>query len=48
MKKETYEKKLKNLLQVDQFREKKNLTDSVIIKKEKDISKESLALKKKC
>ena len=30
MKKETYEKKLKDLLQAEQFSERKNLTDSVI------------------
>ena len=47
MKKETYEKKLKNLLQAEQFSERKNLTDSVIMKIEKDISKELLAMKKK-
>ena len=47
MKKETYEKKLKDLLQAEQFKEKKNLTDSVIIKIEKDISKELLAMEKK-
>ena len=35
MKKETYEKKLKDLLQPEQFSEKKNLTDSVIRKIEK-------------
>ena len=45
--KETYEKKLKDLLQADQFSERKNLTDSVIMKIKKDISKESLAMKKK-
>ena len=39
MKKETYEKKLKDLLQAEQFSERKNLTDSVIIKIEKDINK---------
>ena len=32
MKKETYEKKLKHLLQAEQFSERKNLTDSVIMK----------------
>ena len=48
MKKERYEKKLKDLLQVDQFSEAKNLADSVIMKKEKEISKDSLVLKKKC
>ena len=47
MKKETYEKKLKDLLQAEQFSERKNLTDSVIMKIEKDISKELLAMKKK-
>ena len=47
MKKETYEKKVKDLLQAEQFSERKNLTDSVIMKIEKDISKELLALKKK-
>ena len=47
MKKETYEKKLKDLLWAEQFSEKKNLTDSVIMKTEKDISKELLAMKKK-
>ena len=47
MKKETYKKKLKDLLQAEQFSEKKNLTDSVIMKIEKDISKELLAMKKK-
>ena len=47
MKKATYEKKLKDLLQADQFSERKNLTDSVIMKIEKDISKELLAMKKK-
>ena len=47
MKKETYEKKMKDLLQAEQFSERKNLTDSVIMKIEKDISKELLALKKK-
>ena len=47
MKKETYEKKLKDLLQAKQFSERKNLTDSVIMKIEKDINKELLAMKKK-
>ena len=47
MKKETYEKKLKDLLQAEQFSERKNLTDSVIMKVEKDINKELLAMKKK-
>ena len=39
MKKVTYEKKLKDLLQAEQFSERKNLTDSVIMKIEKDINK---------
>ena len=47
IKKETYEKKLKNLLQAEQFSERKNLKDSVIMKIEKDINKELLAMKKK-
>ena len=47
MKKETYEKKLKDLLQAEQFSERKNLTDSVIMKIEKDINKDLLAMKKK-
>ena len=45
--KETYEKKLKDLLQAKQFSERKNLTDSVIMKTEKGINKELLAMKKK-
>ena len=40
-------KKLKDLLQAEQFIERKNLTDSVIMKIEKDINKELLAMKKK-
>ena len=47
MKKETYEKKLKDLLQAEQFSERKKLTDSVIMKIEKDINKNLLAMKKK-
>ena len=47
MKKETYEKKLADLLQAEQFSERKNLADSVIMKNEKDINKELLAIKKK-
>ena len=47
MKKKTYEKKLKVSLQAEQFRERKKLTDSVIIKIEKDVSKELLGMKKK-
>ena len=47
MKKETYEKKLKDLLQAEKFNERKNLTDSVIMKIEKDINIELLAMKKK-
>ena len=47
MKNETYEEKLKDLLQVEPFSERKNLTDSVIMKIEKDINKELLAMKKK-
>ena len=47
MKKETYEKKLKDLLQAEQFSERKNLTDSVITKIEKDINKELNAMKKR-
>ena len=35
MKRETYERKLNDLLQAEQFSERKNLTDSVIIKNEK-------------
>ena len=47
MKKERYEKKLKDLLQAEQFSERKNLTDSLIMKIEKHINKELLAMKKK-
>ena len=47
MRKETYEKKLKDLLQAEQFSERKNLTHSVIMKIEKNINKESLAMKEK-
>ena len=47
MRKETYEKKLKDLLQAEHFSERKNLTDSVIRKIEKDINKELLAMKEK-
>ena len=47
MKKETYEKKLNSFLQAEQFSERKNLTDSVITKIKKDISKELLAVKNK-
>ena len=47
MKKETYEKKLKDLKQAEQFSERKNLTDSVIMKIEKQINKELPAMKKK-
>ena len=47
MKKETYEKKLKDLLQAEQFSERENLTDILIIKLEKDINKELLAMKNK-
>ena len=46
-KKETYEKNLKDSLQAEQFSERKNLTDSVIMKIEKDINKDLLAMKKK-
>ena len=38
---------LKDFLQAEQFSERKSLTDSVIMKIEKDISKELLAMKKK-
>ena len=44
MKNETYEKKLKNLFQAEQFSERKNLTDNLIKNTEEDISKELLAL----
>ena len=44
---ETYENKLKDFLQAKQFTERKDLTDSVIIKIEKDIKEELLAMKKK-
>ena len=37
MKKETYEKKLKDLLQAEQFSERKNLTDCMIMKNEINI-----------
>ena len=47
LKKETCEKKLKDLLEAEQFSERKNLTDSVIIKIQKDISKKLLPMKKK-
>ena len=47
MKKETYEKNLKDLLQTGQFSERKNLRDSLIKKIEKNIKKEILAMKKK-
>ena len=47
MKKETYGKTLKNLLQAEQFSEKKNLTDSLIMKIENETNKELLAMKKK-
>ena len=46
-KKKTYEKELKGLLQAEQFIERKNLTDSVIINIEEDINRELLAMKKK-
>ena len=46
MKKETYVKKLKDLLQAEQFSERKNVTGSVIIKIKKDINKQLLAMKK--
>ena len=39
MKKETYEKKLKDLLQAEQFSERKNLTDSVTMKLKKTKAK---------
>ena len=45
--KKTYQKKLKDLLHAEQFSERKNLTDSVIMKIEKDKKKELLAMKKK-
>ena len=47
MRKETYEKKPKDLLHAEQVSERKNLTDSVIMKIEKDINKELLAMQKK-
>ena len=47
MKKETYQKKRKDLIQAEQLIERKNLTDSVIIKIEKDINREFLDMKKK-
>ena len=47
MTKEVYEKKLQDSLQTEQFSEKKNPTDSVIKKTEKNIGKELLAMKKK-
>ena len=47
MRKETYETKLKDLLQAEQFSERKNLTDSVIMKSEKNINKELLAMKRR-
>ena len=40
-------KKLKYLLQAEQFSARKNLIDSVIMKIEKDIKKQLLAMKKK-
>ena len=46
MTKEAYEKKLLDSLQAEQFSEKKNPTDSVIKKTEKDIGKELLAMRK--
>ena len=46
MTKEAFEKKLQDSLQAEQFSEKKNPTDSVIKKIEKDIGKELLAMKK--
>ena len=47
MKKETYQEKLKDSYQAELFSERKNLTDSVIMKIEKDLNKELLAMKKK-
>ena len=47
MKKETYRKKRKDLIQAEKFSERKNPTDSVIIQIEQDINKELLATKKK-
>ena len=46
MEKETYEKNLKDLLQAEQFSERKNLTNSMILKIEKVISNELLFMKK--
>ena len=47
MQKETYAKKLKNLLQAEQFSERKNRADSLIKKIEKDTYKKIIAMKKK-
>ena len=47
MKKETYENKHKDLLQAEQFSERQNLTDSKVMRIEKDIKKELLAMKNK-
>ena len=47
MKKETYEKRLKDLLQAEQFSERKNLTDSLSIKIEEGINKKFFTMKKK-
>ena len=46
MTKEAHEKKLQDSLQAEQFSERKNPTDSMIKKIEKDIGKELLAMKK--
>ena len=43
--KETYEKKLEDLLQAEQFKERMNLTESVILKNEKAINKKLLTMK---
>ena len=47
MKMEAYKKKLKDSLQAEQFSERKDPTDTVIKKIEKDTNKELLAIKKK-
>ena len=46
-KKEINKKQVKGSLRAEQFSERKNRTDSVIMKIEKDINKELLAMKRK-
>ena len=47
MRRDTYENKLSDTLDSNQFSKSKRTSDAIVLKKERDINKELLAVRKK-